>query len=260
MTEKNQSAKAESLGGYLRRLRIEKNFEIEDVLQETKIPQKTIRAMEADDYDILPADVFARGFYTLYAKFLGIDHNEVISRYEKERKTPTAMGSYSLPSHQGKQVNTLAARPSMATGSFFGFGLVVLIAFIALVCWYYSWNPATFLSEKLRSFQGVNVEAPGQNGSNSSGIDSAADVKDGSAVESKHFLTIDFLEDTTITISIDNSTPDKSIFTKGSTRSWYANDSLAVILPESAKVKLFFNGYQIDLPAPRNGSIAVNLP
>lgn len=259
MTEEKQTQKAESLGEYLRRLRLEKKADFEDVQQETRIPPKTLRAIEADDYATLPADAFARGFYSLYAKFLDIDQKEVLDRYDTESTAHRTGRGYSSPLREGRKVNTMAARPSMATGSFFGFSLVIIVAVVALVCWYFSWNPATFLSEKLRSFQQpVTIEGQTPDAASETSTQSSESQK--AIEESKYFLTVDFLEDTTITISTDNSVPEEGIYTKGSTRSWYANETLSLILPESAKVELYFNGFQIGTPEPQNGLISITLP
>jgi len=52
----------------------------------------------------------------------------------------------------------------------------------------------------------------------------------------------------------------EEIFTKGSTRSWSANESFSLIFPESAKVSIYLNGNPVELPPPQNGLISINLP
>ncbi len=146
---------SESLGTYLHTQRTKRKFEIEDIEDDTKIPARTLRAMEADDYVSLPAEAFARGFYSLYAKSLGLDVEHVLERYTQERGFPP-VNTYTAPppppKHE-KTVNTLAARPLVSLSSFLGFSLVIAIIAFAAICYYFSWNPATYISDRLRSFQ-----------------------------------------------------------------------------------------------------------
>jgi hypothetical protein len=153
----------------------------------------------------------------------------------------------------------MAARPSMAPGSTLGFSLVVLIAAIALLSWYFSWNPATFISSKMQDFEeSTTTEIPGENAVSERSATTEQSEKDLAATN--YFLSVDFLEDTTITISIDDGFPEKGVYTKGSTRSWYADEKISLILPESAKVNLFFNGSQLEPPEPKDGFITLSLP
>lgn len=254
MTEENNTEQQETLGEYLVQQRKENNLNFEDILEETKIPPKTLKAMEADDYGQLPADAFARGFYMLYAKCLGLDQTEILERYDRQRTERPGKGRFASPTKQVKQVNTMAARPSMVTGSILGLNLIVIIAAIALISWYFSWNPATYISEKLRGFQEPNTTALQVEG-NTTIVNTAENVSN-----SNHFLTLDFLEDTTITISIDEGLPQEEAYSKGSTRSWYATSSISLIIPENTSIELFFNGSKLDLPQPQGGFITIELP
>jgi hypothetical protein len=130
--------------------------------------------------------------------------------------------------------------------------LALLVLTVAGLCWHFSWNPATFLSEKLRNLQKpavteTQLENGGENDTESSS-------------KAKYLLLVDFLDDTTAIVSIDNNVPENEIFTKGSSRSWHGQEALTLILPESAKVTLLLNGSQIDIPAPEGGFITLNLP
>ncbi len=156
---------SESLGTYLHTQRTKKKLEIEDIEDDTKIPAKTLRAMESDDYVSLPAEAFARGFYSLYAKSLELDVVHILERYTQERGLPPT-NTYTPPppppKHE-KTVNTLAARPAISLTSFMGFSLVIAIIIFAAICYYFSWNPATYISDRLRGFQkSPAVEQPNE--------------------------------------------------------------------------------------------------
>ena len=61
------------LGETLRRARLAKGITIEDAERVTRIPRKYLEALELENFGILPAPVFARGFLRSYAGYLGLD-------------------------------------------------------------------------------------------------------------------------------------------------------------------------------------------
>ncbi len=259
MTEDPHTERKESLGEYLRRQRKERDLSFEDLQKATKIPAKSLRAMEDNDHEALPAAAFTRGFFLLYARHLGIDSDEVLKRYDSEHTLSPTSDRYATPSKLGRQVDTMAARPSMATASTVGFTLVLIIAAIALFSWYFSWNPATYISEKIQGLQ-EQTATEGNNTVTQQDISVPLVQSQENDIGATHFLTVDFLEDTPITVAIDDTMPEKEVYTKGSTRSWYADETISVIIPAPARVEVFFNGSQVSLPEPRDGVISLRLP
>ncbi len=255
MAEDPQTEKIESLGEYLRRCRSESNLSFEEVQQQTRIPTKTLQAMEEDNYSALPAEAFARGFYILYAKCLMLDQQEILKKYDRMRGSIPSPPQTTTSSKHEKQVDTMAARPSMATGSALGFSLVVIIAATAFFSWYFSWDPAAYVSEIIQNYQDSTTAED-----HASEIALPQGVVPDDPGETNYFLTIDFLEDTAISITIDNGVPAKEVYSGGSTRSWYADQQISLILPESARVEIFFNGSEIPLPEAQNGVISLDLP
>jgi transcriptional regulator with XRE-family HTH domain len=66
------------LGETLRRARTAKGITLEDAERVTRIPRKYLEALELENYGILPAPVFARGFLRSYAGYLGLDPQELL--------------------------------------------------------------------------------------------------------------------------------------------------------------------------------------
>lgn len=71
------------VGEVLRRTREEKGISLADVEEETKIRRKYIVALENDDFDVLPGKVYVKGFLRNYARFLGLDGEELVGEYQK---------------------------------------------------------------------------------------------------------------------------------------------------------------------------------
>lgn len=70
------------LGEYLRSEREKRHITIEQVASATKINVKLLHALESDNYDALPAKPFVRGFVTSYTRYVGLDHREVLARFD----------------------------------------------------------------------------------------------------------------------------------------------------------------------------------
>ncbi len=165
MEERNQVEDNESLGMLLRKLRLERSLDISDVAEETKIPPATLRAMEADDYPALPALAFARGFYSLYSEMLNLDKDEVVERFmvESQKADLNKLNNTASPSLKGKQVGTMAQRPSNFISSAIGITILAIILIGAGICWYTGYNPANQISQWLRGFQETEVQIIEQN-------------------------------------------------------------------------------------------------
>ncbi len=73
-----------SLGTYLRQEREKKNTSLESVAKITRIPLRNLEAMERDEFHLLPAPVFVRGFLRMYATQVGIDTEAVLALYEAQ--------------------------------------------------------------------------------------------------------------------------------------------------------------------------------
>lgn len=68
-------------GKFLKEIRLYKRLTLEQVSNETKISKGYLAAVEAEDFDGLPARVFIRGFVIQMAKMLGLDEESVAQSY-----------------------------------------------------------------------------------------------------------------------------------------------------------------------------------
>lgn len=78
--------RVESIGAYLRQARVARAMSISEVSRATRIPTSTIERMEADHFDDLPGEVFARGFLKAYASTVGLQPDDVLARYTAARR------------------------------------------------------------------------------------------------------------------------------------------------------------------------------
>ena len=71
----------DSFGEYLRRERELRGVTLEEISKTTNIRVGFLKALESDDSESLPAEVFVKGFIRSYAENTGMDHNEVLLAY-----------------------------------------------------------------------------------------------------------------------------------------------------------------------------------
>jgi cytoskeleton protein RodZ len=83
MPEQDPQAYAElaSFGEELRREREIRGISLKEIADATKISKRFLDAIERNDHRTLPAPVFTRGFIREYARYLGLNCDEIVNRY-----------------------------------------------------------------------------------------------------------------------------------------------------------------------------------
>lgn len=84
----------ETLGVWLRQTREVKGSTLEEVETTTRIRPRFLEALEAGDFAVFPGgEVQVRGFLRIYARYLGLSPDEVLSRYDAEVREVEAVTS-----------------------------------------------------------------------------------------------------------------------------------------------------------------------
>jgi cytoskeletal protein RodZ len=90
-----------SVGKYLRSQRESQKISIREVADATKIARIYLEAIEEEKWDLISAEVYRRGFIKNYSKFLGLNPEEILQKYDKatpnaENKINEAMQNFSF--------------------------------------------------------------------------------------------------------------------------------------------------------------------
>lgn len=81
------------LGELLKEARQNKGVSLEEVEKELRIRSKYLQALEDEDFSVMPAEVYAKGFLRNYAIYLGLDPEEVKALYKGEKgRKPDLIG------------------------------------------------------------------------------------------------------------------------------------------------------------------------
>ena len=97
------------IGNSLREARLRQGLEFVEVEQATKIRGKYLRALEDEQFDILPGQTYVKGFLRTYAEYLGLDGQLYVDEYNS-RYIP---GDEETPLRAQTQVD---GRPEPASG------------------------------------------------------------------------------------------------------------------------------------------------
>jgi cytoskeletal protein RodZ len=79
----------EGLGAQLREARERAGLELSDVAARTHVRKAYLEALENENLDALPEDVYARNFLRLYARTVGLDPNDALTRFAELRSRAT---------------------------------------------------------------------------------------------------------------------------------------------------------------------------
>jgi len=76
----------ETLGSYLKNLRESKRISLREVAKITRVREHILKAIEEDQHHLLPPATYVKGFLLAYAKYLRLDPNDILLRYERVLK------------------------------------------------------------------------------------------------------------------------------------------------------------------------------
>jgi len=79
-----------SAGDTLRRERLQRKLDLDQISAELKISRRMLESIESDQYDRLPGRVFAKAFVRQYAALLGLDGEELAGQVQRAMEPSSA--------------------------------------------------------------------------------------------------------------------------------------------------------------------------
>src|SRR5438067_9310813 len=76
------------IGSTLREARMRSRIDISEVEARTKIRAKYLRAIENEEWDLLPGPVYVKSFLRTYGDFLGVDSRLLVDEYKRRYERP----------------------------------------------------------------------------------------------------------------------------------------------------------------------------
>jgi cytoskeleton protein RodZ len=131
------------IGPTLREARMRAKIDIADVELATKIRARYLRAIENEEWSILPGETFARSFIRTYAEYLGLDGKLLLEEFRRRHERPSDLDLTPIaPLGAGRRGPRASGRgprpprPPLGRGAFVAVavvGVLVLLLVIGLL-------------------------------------------------------------------------------------------------------------------------------
>ncbi len=113
------------IGETLREARMRRRIDMAEVETATKIRAKYLRALESEEWELLPGPTFVKTFLRTYADYLELDSRLLVEEYKQRFERPAGVELTPLNLRRQKRRRRMAPR--------LGPGLVVIVGIIALL-------------------------------------------------------------------------------------------------------------------------------
>jgi cytoskeleton protein RodZ len=115
------------IGPTLREARIRRKIDLTEIEERTKIRVRYLRALENEEWDLLPGPTYTRSFIRTYASFLDLDGERLADDYRRYEEVQLAEPG------SGREPPGLPPRLAGSGGPRFGAGMVGGIAAVVLI-------------------------------------------------------------------------------------------------------------------------------
>jgi cytoskeletal protein RodZ len=259
-----------SFGPYLKKVRLEKEMSIEDIMDYSKISKHMVLQIEAENFAKLPEPVYLKGFLKTYAKALGVDPIDIIERYNRSLNKVPSTTETSRDNLGIRRVSYKTVKPPREERKggpmiwlVFIF-LVVSLVIGAFVYGNYTKNADEKPAETIQTSQDsvVVTETPA---SPKTATDQAADEATNGKMENSiplegFHLEVVCVEATTVKVSVDGGSPDEYTMKPQDHIDLNAKSMFNILIDNKCGVNLFLNNNPVTLPGKCGQSVNIQLP
>jgi hypothetical protein len=121
-----------TIGQRLREARLRRELDIADAETYTKIRAKYLRALENDEFGMLPDRTLVKTFLRTYSEYLGLDAQLLIEEYRAQHE-PRGEGDIPALAPQRAREPRRRGGPPVGPGGAFAIGIVLLLVLFAVL-------------------------------------------------------------------------------------------------------------------------------
>jgi cytoskeleton protein RodZ len=119
------------IGNSLREARLRQSLELNEAELATKIRGKYLRALEEEQFDLLPAETYVKGFLRTYAEWLGLDGQLYVDEYNSRYVT----GEDELPYRPRRTRSPHPRRRSDSNAVVYALAGIAVVTALVIVAW-----------------------------------------------------------------------------------------------------------------------------
>ncbi len=125
------------IGATLREARMRARIDISEVEVSTKIRAKYLRALENEEWDLLPGPVYVKSFLKTYGDYLGLDSRLLVDEFKRRYERPMehearALASTARERERHREPSRIAGA-LMSPRSVIGLALVVIVVALYII-------------------------------------------------------------------------------------------------------------------------------
>ena len=238
----------DKIGDLLYTERKKKGLEIADVEHATGIRGVYLNALEQSRYDVLPGEVYVKGFLRNYANYLGLDGSHLVQRYT-DMKKPTvepvaAVPTIAVPAEPVvKKANTVTSQSiDKKKWSTVLVAVILAASALGLYLWQKSVAPAGEIPGNAAGSKTTGVTGPNQT---SVRAVSPAPISGAPSMSRSVVLSARYTDRCWTSVIADGKTLYEGIPSNGATFTWEAERQIVVNFGNAAAVELTFNGQPV---------------
>lgn len=241
-----------SFGEELRREREIRGISLKEIADATKISKRFLEAIEKNDYKTLPAPVFTRGFIREYARYLGLNADDMVNRYMHfARSTGEAAPILDAPLPKPQKKKGIP-RPYALIDRNVIIAVIFLVALIAL-----GWWARTAMIERPSEPVPV-VSAPTETVSSAARSTTSASLAESAVTTAELTLTVRTIANTWIELEADGKRVLVGEMNSGDEQTFTAKEAfLLKTVGNAAGVELMLNRRRLP-PLGEEGEVVKN--
>jgi len=244
-----------SFGRYLQTFRSESGKSLEDVSKETKIGVHYLIAIENEQLDRLPQEVFVKGFLRSYSRVVHADGNEAVRRYLACIGTAE---NATKPENESKKTDFRFWKRIFLLSGVFLFIIIISVSSVS------------FISDKSES--GYKTDREGktdkrrtitkENGSTDKGAEDKSKINrtDSGNIAEELSLEISAVKDTWMKVIIDGQNPREYLLNSGDLLELKASKGYNLLVGDAGAIKLNVNGRALDIPRESGRAANIQIP
>jgi hypothetical protein len=122
------------IGATLNEARLRRKLDLMRVESDTKIRAKYLRALEEEEWDLLPGPTYVKTFLRTYGEYLGVDAKVLVEEYKQRYERPTAQELTPFSTNLGSRRERRRARgPIISPGVIVAACVVLLVGALGAI-------------------------------------------------------------------------------------------------------------------------------
>lgn len=202
----------ERIGDLLKKLRTSKGLHLREVEESLHIRRSYLEAIEESEYEKIPSEVYARGFLKNYARFLGVNPEMALERFQKEKEPSSSKARNNRLARRRKTDSEEPSEKNNNKKLFWIFGGVVLVLVLLLGIWQGP-NGLQYIENQIKSYQSGAVH-----------------------------LEVSAEENVWIQVWVDGKIVSEGFLQKGERKIWQGSKEIQIIGGHGPEFKVQLNG------------------